>query len=305
MGHLDDLGEVVRGDAAAVLDGGPGGAVARQFLGHEGMDLADLLDGGHAAGADRPHGLVGDHQWTGTRLLEHGQLLAQHVEHLPAVTLLQRFPDAEDGHEAVLAGRLHLLHEVGVGLAEDVPALAVAQEHTVAADVLELGHGDLAGEGALGLEVGVLGIELDTAGAELRLHVLEVDVGRGDAGLDAGLGLVAGHTRGAEGLDVLGEEVHLPVGDDDAHGILLSVLGVKDRDARELQAAEVFEARAAARGHVAHAGRHAGLVGGGDAVAAAEQDEGAPVGSAGHGLGHAQGPGGEEVHLEDAHGAVP
>ncbi len=138
------------------------------------------------------------------------------------IALFQGLADAEHGQQSLLVSCLQLLHEGGIRFAEDVAALTVAQQHAIAADVLELRHGDLAGEGALGFEVGVLGEELHATVAELRLQLLEVDEGSGDAHFHAGLGFVAGQERGAEGIDVLREQVHFPVGDDDAHVVSFS-----------------------------------------------------------------------------------
>ncbi len=77
------------------------------------------------------------------------------------------------------------------------------------------------------------------------------------------------------------------------------------RDPGQPQAAEILQAGAAAGGEVADAVLDPCLVGGRDAVAAAQEHEGPPVRGIGHLLGHRQGALGEGLHLEDAHGAVP
>ena len=100
-----------------------------------------LLRRGILARADRPHRLVGDHDLpkllggqAGERALE---LAANDPHGLLRLPLGQRFTEADDGSQPGLQGRVDLVVDLGVGLAEDVAAFAVAEDHVSAAEILQ------------------------------------------------------------------------------------------------------------------------------------------------------------------------
>lgn len=145
------------------------------------MDLLGLLGGGDLAGANGPDGLVGDDDLgpVGDLSLEGGELLADDLDGLAGLTLLQRLAAAPDDAQAVLGGVLGLEGDHLVALAEDGAALGVAQDGPGDAAVLELGDGDFAREGAVGLVEDVLGGNLN-ARAEALADEEEVQVGGRD-----------------------------------------------------------------------------------------------------------------------------
>ena len=117
--------------------------------------------GGRPAGADRPHGFVGDDRrdagecpfCRGQRTVE---LAGQNVEGLAGVALSFGFADTYDGDEvcAERGGYFGLDH--AVGLAQTVAAFGMTQNNVGGPGVGQHSGADLAGEGAAGLGVAVL-----------------------------------------------------------------------------------------------------------------------------------------------------
>ena len=176
------------------------------------MGLLGLIGRGRPARPDRPDRLVGD----GDRIQRYigpQDLVDLAVENrlgsvgLPLVQLLTY---TVDDPQARAQGGEHLLVQEFARLAEDVPALAVSDNHRAAAHVLEHEGGDLAGERTLGLAVAVLGPELDRPGKHLsqRLQIHE----RGEDGqVDRRIGRQASRNV-LDQRSGLGEaQVHLPV----------------------------------------------------------------------------------------------
>ena len=92
-----------------------------------------LLGGGGPAGSDRPDGLVGDHEVVvlaggeGDRL----DLDLQHELHVARLALLERLADARDHAEARLECRTRAARDHLVRLAEQLPALGVADKRSL------------------------------------------------------------------------------------------------------------------------------------------------------------------------------
>ena len=136
------------------------------------------------AGADRPHGLVRDHQLVVGR--ENGHLAAQNGLRLPRFALCFGLTDARDHVEARSERGLDAPRDGLVGLAEVLPALGVADERSVHAELAQHRRRDLAGECALVGPVAVLREDADL-GAGQRLHgLLERDERRADDDVDIG-----------------------------------------------------------------------------------------------------------------------
>ena len=136
--------------------------------------------------------------------IEHGQRLA-------AFALLQRFADADDGRELGRDGGARLAVHPLVGVAEQPSPLGVADDDVRRAGVSNHRRADLAGEGALALEVQVLRGDLepsvarDFRGRCERRERRSDDDFRVARGLDEDGELAHERDRFAHGL------VHLPV----------------------------------------------------------------------------------------------
>mmetsp|Transcript_4521 Transcript_4521/g.8869 ORF Transcript_4521/g.8869 Transcript_4521/m.8869 type:complete len:263 (-) Transcript_4521:25-813(-) len=154
-------GRVGRVGRASVLDADVGGEVSvggREPVADLLVGRLRLLGGGGHAGADGPDGLVGDDTCVGLEdVLDLLQLRLAHVERLVGVALLERLADAVHDLKALGEGVLELGLEEVVILLEVLPALRVAEDDPRASNVLDLVRGELAGEGAVALEVAVLG----------------------------------------------------------------------------------------------------------------------------------------------------
>lgn len=148
------------------------------------MDLLGLLSGSNLASADSPDGLVGNDNVgpVGDLGLEGLELLRDEVDGLASLTSLEGLAAAPDDLETVLSGVLGLGGDGLVRLAENLTTLRVAEDDPVDVAVLELGDGDLAGEGTVGLVEDVLGGDLDVL-AEGLADKREVDGGRRDNNL--------------------------------------------------------------------------------------------------------------------------
>ena len=184
IGLLAELAAVLLVNAAAVEDAGLVGDLVADGLEPVANGLVHvlgLLGGGDLAGANSPDGLVGNDNLApvGDVGLEGLELLADDLNGLAGLTLLEAFAAAPDDAEAVLSGVLGLEGDGLVRLLENGAALRVAQDGPVDASVLELRDRDLAGEGTVGLVEDVLGGDLDVLGQGLA-DELEVEVRGGD-----------------------------------------------------------------------------------------------------------------------------
>ena len=154
------------------------------------VNLLRLLGGGDLAGADGPDGLVGDDDLAPVLNLlgDGGKLGDDNLHGLVGLALLEGLTAAEDDADAAVNGGLGLVGDEGVGLLEDDAALAVAEEGPGDVGVLELGDGDLTGEGTVGLVEDVLGGDLNALAGVLAGEE-EVEGGRGDDDLSVGVDL--------------------------------------------------------------------------------------------------------------------
>jgi hypothetical protein len=154
------------------------------------VNLLRLLSGGDFAGADGPDGLVGDDDLAPVLnlLADGGELVDDDLHGLAGVALLEGLTAAEDDIDAAVDGSLGLVGDERVAFLQDDATLAVAEERPGDVGVLELGNGDLAGEGAVGLVEDVLGGDLNALASVLASEE-EVEGGRGDDDLGVGVDL--------------------------------------------------------------------------------------------------------------------
>lgn len=185
VGLLGQLLAVLLADTAAVQDAGLVrrllGDLLLQPLADGSVDLLSLLGGSDLAGANgpaevsiewfwetrwanSPDGLVGDDDLG--PVLDLGgdglELVDDDLDGLAGLPLLQALAAAQDDAETAVDGSLGLVGDGHIVLLQDDPALRVAEDGPGDAGVLELLNGDLAGEGAVGLVVDVLGGDLET-----------------------------------------------------------------------------------------------------------------------------------------------
>ena len=112
---------------------------------------------------------------------------------------------------AASAARTFLLI-AGVGLAQDVPALAVAEDHVLAAQVAEHGRAQFAGERPVVLVIHVLGAQGDFRAGEGPAHGIQIAAWRADGQIDAVDGpRPVSATPSANATAAARFEVHLPV----------------------------------------------------------------------------------------------
>lgn len=177
---LGELVAVLLADGSTVDDARLLSSLLADLLGHpltqSGVHLLGLLGGGDLAGANGPDGLVCDDNLAPVLdLVGDGlELGSDDLDGLAGLALLEGLAAAENDAEATVNGRLGLGGDKAVALLEDDTALAVAEEGPGDVGVLELLHGDLAGEGSVGSVEDVLCCDLD-AGAEVLTGEKEVE----------------------------------------------------------------------------------------------------------------------------------
>jgi hypothetical protein len=124
------------------------------------MGLLGLGGRGVPAGADRPHRLVGDDEIgdlrAGDAIQAVLELTIQHLERLVPLAFLERLADAHDRRQLRRDRRDDLAVDHRVGLAEQPPALGVADDHELRPRILDHGRRHLAGERAFALPVDIL-----------------------------------------------------------------------------------------------------------------------------------------------------
>ncbi len=162
-GHGHDLGGVIGLDRAAVKDGDAARTQCRELAPDRGMALGDVGRGGRAARADRPDRLVGDDGIVGRGTLgpAAGELVLEHLYRLARLPLRLGLADAQDDEQARRQPGRGLGPDHGVGLAQAMAALGMADQHGVGAGVLEHRRADRARERTLGLGVAVLAPDHD------------------------------------------------------------------------------------------------------------------------------------------------
>ncbi len=180
-----------------------------------------LLRGGGLAGADRPDRLISDRHigdLGAVKSFKAGhQLRGQDLGSIAGFALRQGLAHAQERQEAVAQGSLDLLVDQLVGLAKDVAALGMAQNHAGDPVCLEHRGGDFAGKRALVLEVHVLRAQCDGGAGQFLGDGRNQDRGRRDHDLTILAQLrKLGVELGPDRLDQLAglhrSEVHLPVG---------------------------------------------------------------------------------------------
>ena len=163
---------------------------SRDLAADRGAHGLGVVGGGGPAGADRPDGLVGDHERRDLLVRaagEPGLDLAEHLRFgLPRLALVERLAAAHDRRHAVRLDRGDLAVHHLVGLAEDLAALGVADDHVDDVELGEERRRHLAGERARVLPVAVLGAEVDLEVLALDHRLDGADVGerRVDADVD-------------------------------------------------------------------------------------------------------------------------
>lgn len=166
VGLLAELAAVLLVDTTTVQDSGLVSNLVADSLEPftDGMvNLLSLLGGGDLASANGPDGFVGnDNLGPVVDLgLEGLELLADNLNGLAGLALLEALTTAPDDVNAVLGSVLGLGGNNVVRLAEDGAALGVAKDGPVDVGVSQLGDREFAGECTVGLVVDVLGGNLD------------------------------------------------------------------------------------------------------------------------------------------------
>ena len=180
--------------------------------------LVGLLGRGGLAGANGPHGLVGDDDALQLLLGDAAQgNLGLHGNQLAGdalLPLLQGLTHAEDDGQAGIQSGAHTLLHGDVGLSEVLAALAVADDDDVHAHGAEHLSADFAGVGAALFPVAVLRADLDVGAGGGLLGGSQVH--KGGAGHNvAGRVLHQGGDGGNQLFGLGGGLVHFPVAGDD------------------------------------------------------------------------------------------
>src|SRR5213593_3627090 len=213
----EEGGGVLRVHTSAVEDPRRRGASACEPAADLPVHGGGVLGGRVAAGADRPHRLVRDHDPGQRRALETaqrgGELADDHRQRMPRVALRERFSDAQHGLESRPERRAHFATSVFVGLAEDVASLGMADQRGASSSLERERGGNRAGERAFRLPVDVLDAHQEVAALARRLDGgFDRDRGREEPHLAVLLAVVAGAERLQIGSGFIGPDVHFPVG---------------------------------------------------------------------------------------------
>lgn len=187
VGLLAQLSTVLVADTASVQDSGllsDLGADALEPVTDGLVNLLRLLGGSDLASTNGPDGLIGNDNLApvGELRLEGLKLLGDDLDGIASLTHLQTLAAAPDDAEAILSGVLGLGRDNIIRLVEECTALRVAKDGPGNVAVRELRHGDLAGEGTVGLVEDVLGSNLDL-GSEKLTSEEEVEGRRSDDNL--------------------------------------------------------------------------------------------------------------------------
>ncbi len=153
------------------------------------------------------------------------ELPVEHRFGLVGLTLVQSLAAAEDHLEAGGQGNPYLLVDERIGFAQLMPALAVSEDHVLAAEIEEHRRADLAGERALLLGIEVLRSERDGAALENLPDKRQIREGRTDRDGYAVKNAHAIHDRLGQLTGNGGGGIHLPVTDDEFLTHVRSPLG--------------------------------------------------------------------------------
>ena len=142
------------------------------------MYILRLLGRGVAAGADRPHRFVGHYtqlERAGTAQFQHHVELARdHFARAPRVAICQLLADAQDRYQALGMRRAKLARYELIALAIQQAPLGVADDHVLAAHILEHGGRDFTGEGALRVRAHILAAETEHRAAQHPAGFLQI-----------------------------------------------------------------------------------------------------------------------------------
>src|SRR2546425_8386891 len=149
----EEGGGVLRVHTSAVEDPRRRGASACQPAADLPVHGGGVLGGRVAAGADRPHRLIRDHDPGQRRAVETaqrgGELADDHRQRVPRVALRERFSDAQHGPESRPERRAHFATSVFVGLTEYVASLGMADQRGAGSSLERERGGNRTGERAL------------------------------------------------------------------------------------------------------------------------------------------------------------
>ena len=251
-----------------------------------GYDLADCADsavcflvGGGLARADRPNGLVCDNYalsgFLFNALIERTNLGSEEGIGNACFALLKGLADANDRENAVFERSLDAHIDGFVGLAEVLPALAVADDSVFDADVLEHIGADLTGESALCRPVDILGAEMDIGFLKLLCGAAEIHE-RGTDDYIAVRIVHEGNELGDKLLSFVTVHIHFPVACDKLtpYGLIHEAC-----NAGKGLAFEEFKARAAAGGDMIHPVAETEFIDSGCRIAAADDGNALAVGA--------------------------
>ena len=172
-----------------------------------------------APGADRPHRLVGDHEPLVLR--ESRDLAFEHRFGLLGLALCLGLPHARDDRETRLERGVDSQPHGVVGLAEVLPALGMADEGSLHAELEQHRRGHLAREGTFELPVHVLGVDRDAASlAEALDRRVERHERRADDDVDVGRAIAETPDLRRELPRLVRALEHLPVARDQHRGDL-------------------------------------------------------------------------------------
>jgi peptidoglycan hydrolase-like protein with peptidoglycan-binding domain len=189
------------------------------------VGVLSLLRCGVATGANRPDGFIGNHDVEhllgGNACKATTELGSEDFGFATSVALFECFADANDRLEAASKGGENFFVNQRIGLAENLTALAVAEDHKADEELAQHGRTDLSREGTRHFVIHVLRAEADFLGSTEEFRKLgNRGEGRGNHDFHA----VHIFDMGAEALEVADRfgdgHVHLPVGGDNffAHG---------------------------------------------------------------------------------------
>ena len=301
------------------------GEVLREQAADKRVHFLRLLGRGDLAGADGPHGFVGDHDAGGLVFIdafETGfELSLDDRKRGTGFAFGESFTDAEDGAELVFkCGQDFFIHE-RIGLAKERTPLAVAEDDVRGEERAQHRRGNFAGEGAAGFEVHVLRAELERGAVERFGGAFERGERRAHDDFDVGL-LADGGDELSDERDAVGRGfVHLPITGDEffASGhdnkekarrrksgdARLRILVFEEGHAGEDFTLEEFEGGAAAGGAMGDFVRDLEFLRGRGGVAAADDGRGAVSRGFGDGGGHGFGGAGKFFEFKHARGSVP
>jgi peptidoglycan hydrolase-like protein with peptidoglycan-binding domain len=189
------------------------------------VGVLSLFRCGVATGANGPDGFVGNHDVEhllgGNASEAATELGSEDFGFATGIALFECFADTNDRLEAASEGGENFFVNQRIGLAKNLAALAMAEDHKADEKLAQHGRTDLAREGARHFVIHVLGTEADFLGSTEEFRKLG---NRREGGGDHDFHAVHIFDMGAEALEVADRfgngHVHLPVGGDNffAHG---------------------------------------------------------------------------------------